>query len=122
MSGVVLVMDRHLLEAFIDSLTDRIADKVANRLSLRPPVKAIDRTLVAAPSEAAPQMISPAAEISKDPDECLDTKQVAKLLNVSEGTLENWRCAGKGPKYEKFGKSVRYRRSDLKPDSAAKKK
>jgi len=104
-------MDRHLFEAFIDSLTDDIADKVAQRLSLRPPAKAVDRGVIPVLT-AAPEAPS-APDIPKDAEELLNTKQVAKLLGVSEGTLENWRSAGKGPKFQKLENCVRYRRSDL---------
>lgn len=108
MTGVCPAMDRHLFEAFIESFTEVIADKVAERLGLRPIAKAVDRGFVAAAAEAAPETSSATADA-----DYLDTKQVAKLLGISEGTLENWRCTGKGPKFTKFGSLVRYRRSDL---------
>ena len=33
---------------------------------------------------------------------CLNQKQTAELLNVSDSTLENWRKAGIGPCYKKI--------------------
>jgi hypothetical protein len=33
--------------------------------------------------------------------------------DVPPGTLKQWRHLGKGPRYVKFGRHVRYRRSDL---------
>ena len=46
-------------------------------------------------------------------DELLTTKQVAKLLTVSQATLESWRSGGGGPRYCRIGKLIRYRRSAL---------
>lgn len=43
----------------------------------------------------------------------LSTKQAAELLGVHPHTLENWRCAGKGPAFEKVGRRVSYRVHDL---------
>ncbi len=36
------------------------------------------------------------------------TPQLAALLELSETTIVMWRWEGKGPKYEKFGRKVRY--------------
>ena len=47
-------------------------------------------------------------------DEALDLmepKEVAELLGVTEGTLVNWRTKGRGPRYIKSGKAVKYRRA-----------
>lgn len=47
-------------------------------------------------------------------DEFLCTKQLAKLLSVSEQWLEIGRCHGYGPKFCKLGRGmVRYRLSDV---------
>lgn len=32
----------------------------------------------------------------------------ARVLNVSKGTLRNWRCQGKGPPVTRIGCAVRY--------------
>jgi excisionase family DNA binding protein len=45
--------------------------------------------------------------------ELMDTKQAAKYLNLKRNTLEVWRVQGSGPPFCKFGRSVRYRRTDL---------
>jgi hypothetical protein len=42
----------------------------------------------------------------------LTTRQVAKRLSLSVGTIENWRYMGKGPVYYKTGK-IRYKLSDI---------
>lgn len=39
--------------------------------------------------------------------------QAAEFLNLSPKTLCNWRCHGKGPKFCKIGRNVRYRQQDL---------
>lgn len=44
----------------------------------------------------------------------LTPKETANYLRVTEGTLGNWRCAGKGPRALRFGsRAVRYRFADL---------
>lgn len=46
--------------------------------------------------------------------ELLTTRQTAEWLDVSHRTLESFRIAGRGPKYVKIGRCVRYRARDLK--------
>jgi hypothetical protein len=42
-------------------------------------------------------------------DECLlDDKTAALLLGVQPGTLATWRALGRGPRYYKHGRTVRY--------------
>ncbi len=43
-------------------------------------------------------------------DEAIDTPAVSKLTGVPVCTLTTWRCRGGGPRFLKYGKSVRYRR------------
>jgi len=43
-------------------------------------------------------------------DEAIDTSAVSKLTGVPVCTLTTWRCRGGGPRFLKYGKSVRYRR------------
>ncbi|OGR34278.1 MAG: hypothetical protein A2051_11235 [Desulfovibrionales bacterium GWA2_65_9] len=43
----------------------------------------------------------------------LNTHEAAAFLNLSAGTLEVWRCTGRGPKYAKLGKRVVYDVADL---------
>jgi len=45
--------------------------------------------------------------------ENLTTKQAAEFLQIKETTLEQWRWNGRGPRYCKIGRSVRYRKADL---------
>ena len=42
-----------------------------------------------------------------------DTPQAARILQMSERTLEKWRVTGGGPVYRKFGRRVLYADSDL---------
>lgn len=44
----------------------------------------------------------------------MTTKEAAKLLGMSHRTLEDWRLTGTGPRFILFGRTVRYRMSDLK--------
>lgn len=41
------------------------------------------------------------------------SRQAAEILGVPEGTLGQWRFAGRGPKFVKVGRMVRYRVSDI---------
>ena len=43
----------------------------------------------------------------------LNRKQAAEFLNLKKCTLEKWAICGGGPDFCKFGRSVRYRISDL---------
>ncbi|QAZ66798.1 helix-turn-helix domain-containing protein [Solidesulfovibrio carbinolicus] len=43
----------------------------------------------------------------------LRTREAAEYLGVSPGTLEVWRCKGRGPRYCKLGKVVVYDPTDL---------
>jgi predicted DNA-binding transcriptional regulator AlpA len=49
--------------------------------------------------------------------ELLTPEQVAEMLQVHPGTLENWRVKGEGPPFVKLGgkrrSPVRYRRKDV---------
>ena len=48
------------------------------------------------------------------PARLLTSKEAAEMLSIPEGTLRQWRCAGKGPVFFKLGgTSVRYNSSDL---------
>lgn len=43
----------------------------------------------------------------------LPQEEAAALLNLKPKTLEAWRYAGRGPRFVKFGRLVRYRVRDL---------
>lgn len=44
----------------------------------------------------------------------LPTKPAAEFCGLQPGTLEVWRCHGRGPKYLKCGAKVLYREADLR--------
>ena len=46
-------------------------------------------------------------------DELLDEPKLAARLGVSRATLQSWRYAGRGPKYIKIGRLIRYRVADV---------
>lgn len=48
-------------------------------------------------------------------DELLNQEKVSELLGheVSQSTLEKWRCTGQGPRFIRAGRAVLYRRSDV---------
>lgn len=52
-----------------------------------------------------------AEEFNKGP--FLTIKEAAQFLRVHHRTLDNWRWAGKGPRYRKHGKRVVYLKDDL---------
>jgi excisionase family DNA binding protein len=43
----------------------------------------------------------------------IDEVELAKRLGVSRSTLQSWRYAGRGPRYIKLGRLVRYRSADV---------
>lgn len=45
-------------------------------------------------------------------NDLLTTIEAARYLTLKKNTLEIWRVQGKGPRFLKFGRSVRYRKSD----------
>jgi predicted DNA-binding transcriptional regulator AlpA len=52
-------------------------------------------------------------------DQLLKASEVAAKLSTSVNALAVLRCKGKGPKFVKIGRSVRYRMSDLQDYIAA---
>jgi excisionase family DNA binding protein len=42
-----------------------------------------------------------------------DDDRTGEFLGVSVGTLANWRYQGRGPRFVKVGRHVRYRRADV---------
>jgi predicted DNA-binding transcriptional regulator AlpA len=51
--------------------------------------------------------------IAADPDAALNEIQAAEFLGVSTRTLQAWRVSGRGPRYCKIGRAVRYQRREL---------
>lgn len=47
------------------------------------------------------------------PSPLLDTRQAALYLALSETTLISWRSLGRGPRFVRIGRAVRYRVPDL---------
>jgi hypothetical protein len=50
--------------------------------------------------------------MTRSEDEWVGPKDLAKSWGLPERTLSQWRYLGKGPRYFKFGKHIRYRRAD----------
>lgn len=46
-------------------------------------------------------------------DKLLTQKEVKEITGLADSTLEQWRIKGKGPKFIKLGRLVRYRLSDV---------
>ena len=46
-------------------------------------------------------------------DRLLTPNEVADVLQVPAGTLPQWRYLGRGPRYVKIGRHVRYRPTDV---------
>jgi hypothetical protein len=49
----------------------------------------------------------------------LTTEEAAAYLRLKPGTLEVWRCRGRGPKYQKIGRRVIYDQTDLNDYASA---
>ncbi len=46
-------------------------------------------------------------------DTLLNQKDVERITGLKPSTLEQWRLVGKGPRWIKLGRMVRYRESEL---------
>ncbi len=46
-------------------------------------------------------------------DELIDESALATRLHVSRSTLQSWRYGGRGPRFIKLGRTVRYRNADV---------
>lgn len=56
----------------------------------------------------------PANSPPENPPQLFTTKQAAVFLQIQASTLEQWRWAGRGPKFCKIGtRACRYRIADL---------
>lgn len=51
--------------------------------------------------------------LAKESQKILDEDGAAEYLSVSSGTLRVWRSQGRGPKYRKIGRIIRYEKADL---------
>lgn len=51
--------------------------------------------------------------LAKESQKIMDEDAAAEYLSVSSGTLRIWRSKGRGPKYRKIGRMIRYDKSDL---------
>lgn len=49
----------------------------------------------------------------QQPDEWMDTQSLAEWTHLPPPTLVQWRYKGTGPRFVRFGRHVRYRRSDV---------
>jgi excisionase family DNA binding protein len=47
------------------------------------------------------------------PSELIDEPTLASRLGVSRSTLQSWRYNGRGPRFIKLGRMVRYRTTDI---------
>ena len=47
------------------------------------------------------------------PSELIDEPTLASRLGVSRSTLQSWRYTGRGPRFIKLGRMVRYRSTDI---------
>jgi predicted DNA-binding transcriptional regulator AlpA len=47
-------------------------------------------------------------------DRLVDTREAATMLSKHPAVLADWRHQNRGPKYVKFGRSIRYRVGDLR--------
>jgi hypothetical protein len=59
------------------------------------------------------KQVMAAAALMIGANDLLTTAEAAGVLNVKRATLEQWRWNGKGPRFVKLNRTVRYRRHDL---------
>jgi excisionase family DNA binding protein len=48
-----------------------------------------------------------------DPTDLVDEVRLASRLGVSRSTLQSWRYSGRGPRWIKLGRLIRYRTTDV---------
>lgn len=58
-------------------------------------------------------MLKGAHPVSASPPALLTTTEAAVYLNIQPATMEQHRWNGRGPRFVKIGRSVRYRQADL---------
>ena len=61
----------------------------------------------------APASLRPPLEVSAIGTDLIDEVSLAVRLGVSRSTLQSWRYAGRGPRFIKLGRLVRYRNADV---------
>jgi excisionase family DNA binding protein len=59
------------------------------------------------------ESLMPNHEAQAGLDILLDEQEAARLLKISDRTLQAWRVKNVGPAWVKVGRTVRYRRRDL---------
>ena len=60
-----------------------------------------------------PEPPAPAFDPSSIGTDLIDEVALAMRLGVSRSTLQSWRYAGRGPRFIKLGRLVRYRNTDV---------
>lgn len=65
-------------------------------------------TIVPANEPSAPPL-----EVSAIGSDLIDEVALAVRLGISRSTLQSWRYSGRGPRYIKLGRLVRYRNADV---------
>jgi predicted DNA-binding transcriptional regulator AlpA len=58
-------------------------------------------------------MQEPAFQPDLDVTALLDERRLAERLGVSCSTLQSWRYTGRGPRYIKIGRLIRYQLSEV---------
>ena len=53
------------------------------------------------------------SDYTSDPNRLVDTRDAADMLGRHPAVLADWRHQGRGPKYIRDGRSIRYRIGDL---------
>ena len=68
-------------------------------------------SIVPAPAETSIDV----AKLERDlaASDLVDEVQLATRLGVARSTLQSWRYAGRGPRYIKLGRLIRYRTTDV---------
>jgi len=64
-------------------------------------------------AHSQPSKVPPLEKGRHDPKRLLKEAEASEILATPAKTLEDWRVKGKGPKYVKLGRAVRYRLSDI---------
>ena len=82
----------------------RQSDKCAECQILEMRIKVLERRIV---------RLTKSRDGKPAPQRYFDEKDLAVRWDMSVKTLQNWRTKGIGPKWQKIGRSVRYRQRDI---------
>src|SRR5690349_9701241 len=105
-------LDRRMA-AVIDTLPDSLHDRC--EWIRRRAHTAVPGAAMSASHDNDPPTLSlvPSPETAPTTSDLIDEPTLATRLGVSRSTLQSWRYTGRGPRFIKLGRMIRYRNVDI---------